>query len=59
MSNEEDGDDEEEEESSPIQETVVIEEESSISLFKEGIKFTEKINGSDVRVGIIMVRMPQ
>lgn len=30
--------------------------EESISLIKEGVKFPNNLNGSDVRVGIIMAR---
>lgn len=56
LSDEEEEGNDDEEEASPVQESVVIAEDSSMSLLKEGIKFVEKLNGSDVRVGIIMAR---
>jgi len=34
----------------------LIEEDAEISPFKEGISFPTTLNGSDVRVGIIMAR---
>ena len=53
----EDSDDEEEEEETPT-ETLSVDTALApdISNFKEGIKFTSQLNGSDVRVGIIMAK---
>eukprot|EP01036_Dinobryon_divergens_P023464 gene23464-31813_t len=55
---EEDAEQEAEQEEAPaIEESAVVEEaEQSISLLKEGIKFPTNLNGSDVRVGVIMAR---
>ena len=54
MEEEEDEEEEEEEEEAP--EPIPIVSEDSMSMFKEGIKFPTNVNGSDVRVGIIMAR---
>jgi hypothetical protein len=58
LSDDEDGDDEEEESdsSSAEQAPIIIDDTPEMSLFKEGIKFPTNLNGSDVRVGIIMAR---
>lgn len=57
---EEDGEEDEEEEEESPSESVQSDEAPSfgddMSLFKEGIKFPTSLNGSDVRVGIIMAR---
>ena len=52
-----DDDDDEEEEETPT-ETLSVNTALApdISNFKEGIKFTSQLNGSDVRVGIIMAK---
>ena len=54
----EDDDDEEEESSSESSSDVVVESDSSpqISLLKQGLNISTNLNGSDVRVGIIMAR---
>ncbi len=51
---EEEGDEEESADDSSESAAVIVEDGPSI--FKEGIKFGANINGSDVRVGIIMAR---
>ena len=51
-----DDEEEEEEEEAPTDTEPVIIEDEPMSIFKEGIKFPTNVNGSDVRVGIIMAR---
>ena len=53
---EEDVEEEEEEEEEVPTPNPIIEDVPDISPFKEGIKFPTSLNGSDVRVGIIMAR---
>lgn len=55
----EDNDEEQPETSQSSEDSVSVlevSEEPKISLLKEGIKFPTKLDGSDVRVGIIMCR---
>jgi len=54
--NEEDEEEEEEESAEESSESAAVIVEDGPSVFKEGIKFGASINGSDVRVGIIMAR---
>jgi 6,7-dimethyl-8-ribityllumazine synthase len=51
-----DDEEEEEEEEAPTNTEPVVIEDEPMSIFKEGIKFPTNVNGSDVRVGIIMAR---
>jgi hypothetical protein len=50
-----DEEEEEEEAEAPV-EAPIIDEAPEMSMFKEGINFGTALNGSDVRVGIIMGR---
>lgn len=52
----EDDDGDEEEEVSTTELAPLISEDSAMSMIKEGIKFPTTLNGSDVRIGIIMAR---
>ena len=54
--NEEDEEEDEEESAEESSESAAVIVEDGPSVFKEGIKFGASINGSDVRVGIIMAR---
>jgi len=54
LSDEEDG--EEEEDTVPTPNPIIEDDADAISPFKEGIAFPNSLNGSDVRVGIIMAR---
>jgi len=45
-----------EEEKAPVESIPIVIESDAISLMKEGIKFPETPNGTDVRIGIIVAR---
>jgi 6,7-dimethyl-8-ribityllumazine synthase len=51
-----DDEEEDDEEEKPAQSEPIVIEDEPMSIFKEGIKFPTNVNGSDVRVGIIMAR---
>ena len=51
-----DDEEEDDEEEKPAQSEPIVIEDDPMSIFKEGIKFPTNVNGSDVRVGIIMAR---
>ena len=55
MDDDDDDNNDEEEETSTETESIAVDDDP-ISIFKEGIKFPSNVNGSDVRVGIIMAR---